>query len=1134
MSSRDEGLDSGEAPDLFECDPSESTTARPDTARIRNGLKDFQRETVDYVFSRLYGAEDPTDRFLVADEVGLGKTMVARGLIARVIDHLWDSTDRIDIVYICSNADIARQNINRLNVTGQRDFAHASRITLLPFTLNGLKQNRMNFISFTPGTSFDLKSSLGIAWERALLYRLLRQAWDFTGDGPLHVFRGASALQNFVWYVHDAEKQKMDASLADAFMIEIRKDPALKASFNTLNAHAVAQNGQFHGQKSWDRSWLIGELRGRLAVACLSALQPNLIILDEFQRFKNLLDGDDQASLLARYLFQCPGGRVLMLSATPYKMYTRPGETEEGTEEDHYTDFLRTFEFLNQDEGVTANFKQLLNEYRRVLLQLGQAPEAARSTLMELKDAIEAQLRRVMVRTERLAVSDNRNGMLRVVPAGGAQLHASDLRAYLALRKITDALGYNDPLEFWKSAPYLLNFMDDYKLKQAFAAEIASAQPLVLETDIPGSDHHRSDGFLLSWEDISAYQAIDPGNSRLRALGTDTVEAGLWQLLWIPPCLRYYHLDRPFDTPAAQRFTKRLVFSAWQVVPKVIAALMSYDAERRIVRSFEENPDPFEQRIKRRPLLRFARTEGRLTGMALLGMLYPCVTLARECDPLTFSTASETGSMEAPSLARLLAALEKHVAGLLAGLPITSNESGSEDERWYWAAPILLDLQYDPKETHAWLYQPHLPSHWIGEVEPDSAVQEETTHWAEHVAQALEAARDYHRGQFVLGRPPADLARVLAYMAVGGPGVVAWRALARITGGLSTANSARRTGAAQIAWAFRRLYNLPESMALIRGLYGSSMEAQRSEPMLPPAPPRPRDTPYWKQTLEYAAAGGLQMVMDEYTHLLVESRGLFGAMPNKICTEVSQEICATLTLRTSTVQIDAIHPAPESTGSSPTLQMEKRRMRGHFALRFGEERTDDGTGVLRAEQVRTAFNSPFWPFVLATTSVGQEGLDFHPYCHAVVHWNLPSNPVDLEQREGRVHRYKGHAVRKNIALAYGEWIALLDSPDPWEQLFDLAKSDRESRLSDIVPYWVFQHEGGAQIERHVPLLPLSRDSERLDWLLRALTLYRLVFGQSRQEDLLHSLDSQLSRLPAGDAKRFLEEIQINLEPPKAF
>lgn len=38
----------------------------------------------------------------------------------------------------------------------------------------------------------------------------------------------------------------------------------------------------------------------------------------------------------------------------------------------------------------------------------------------------------------------------------------------------------------------------------------------------------------------------------------------------------------------------------------------------------------------------------------------------------------------------------------------------------------------------------------------------------------------------------------------------------------------------------------------------------------------------------------------------------------------------------------------------------------------------DRDGQLRPEEVRHAFNSPFWPHVLITTSVGQEGLDFHP------------------------------------------------------------------------------------------------------------------------------------------------------------
>lgn len=93
-------------------------TDRPDTEAVIDGLKDFQRATVDYVFKRFYGPE-PTKRFLVADEVGLGKTLVARGVIARAIDYLWEDSERIEVIYICSNSDIARQNIQRLDEAKQ-------------------------------------------------------------------------------------------------------------------------------------------------------------------------------------------------------------------------------------------------------------------------------------------------------------------------------------------------------------------------------------------------------------------------------------------------------------------------------------------------------------------------------------------------------------------------------------------------------------------------------------------------------------------------------------------------------------------------------------------------------------------------------------------------------------------------------------------------------------------------------------------------------------------------------------------------------------------------------------------------------------------------------------------------------
>jgi hypothetical protein len=136
----------------------------------------------------------------------------------------------------------------------------------------------------------------------------------------------------------------------------------------------------------------------------------------------------------------------------------------------------------------------------------------------------------------------------------------------------------------------------------------------------------------------------------------------------------------------------------------------------------------------------------------------------------------------------------------------------------------------------------------------------------------------------------------------------------------------------------------------------------------------------------------------------------------------------------------------------------------------------------------------------------------------------------MEQREGRVHRYKGHAVRKNIATKYGlralqgRW---QQGSDPWEYLFDTAVKDRPEGVSDLVPYWIFETEGGARVQRHVPNLPLSSDVEKLVRLKQGLALYRLVFGQPRQEDLLSHLASRMTESEAATAVR---EWRIDLQP----
>jgi hypothetical protein len=427
---------------------------------------------------------------------------------------------------------------------------------------------------------------------------------------------------------------------------------------------------------------------------------------------------------------------------------------------------------------------------------------------------------------------------------------------------------------------------------------------------------------------------------------------------------------------------------------------------------------------------------------------------------------------------------------------------GPEDEAWYWAAPILLDLQFDKKATRDWLSQLGLAEIWSNE----SAVEEadgERSHWFEHV----EYARNLIGGRLRLGRQPDDLALVLAQMALAAPGIIALRSLSRAGDGLKTSVPLEvRTNAAQVGWSFRRLFNLPEAMALLRGM-------------------NVPEKPYWRQALEYCVSGCLQSTLDEYAHVLRESLGLLDKSSADTASKIARAMQEALSLRSSTVAVDQIKINPSRT----RIKVERvKRLRSHFAMRFGEEKNDDTQDVTRAEQVREAFNSPFWPFVLATTSVGQEGLDFHHYCHAVVHWNLPSNPVDLEQREGRVHRYKGHAVRKNLVLKYQANGLSGVFNDPWEELFTAGKCHRPAEASDLIPFWVFAFDGGAHIERHVPALPLSKDRERLAALRRSLAVYRMVFGQSQQEDLTAYL---LAHLPAAEIKRVSEELRINLEPP---
>jgi hypothetical protein len=356
-----------------------------------------------------------------------------------------------------------------------------------------------------------------------------------------------------------------------------------------------------------------------------------------------------------------------------------------------------------------------------------------------------------------------------------------------------------------------------------------------------------------------------------------------------------------------------------------------------------------------------------------------------------------------------------------------------------------------------------------------------------------------------LGKQPEDLFEVLTDIAIASPAVVALRGLLRVSPG--NRNSVGVMAAsAKSALGFRTLFNQPESIIMLQNYYPEGA--------------------YWQKVLKYGDDGNLQSVMDEYVHILLESLGLASHNdPDEVAIKIGYSINQALSIRAPSLKYDEITIDDDS----KKILMDKRSIRCRYALRFGSEDSSDVDGGSRDIDVRVAFNSPFKPFVLATTSVGQEGLDFHQYCHRVVHWNLPSNPVDLEQREGRVHRYKGHVIRRNIAKFYG--FASIDNSngdpiDPWKQLFAKAIADRDENENDLIPFWIF--EGDKKIERVIPLFPLSREVGNLERLKKSLVVYRSIFGQPRQEDLVEFMEENL---PEDEVKDMFEYAIIDLSPP---
>lgn len=988
-------------------------------------LKDFQKATVKHIVDIFKSKKQR--RVLLSDEVGLGKTIVSKGVIQAVGElsdeyGIWDD-NTYRVVYICSNANIVKQNTENLGIEDVMNIEE-SRLSMQHFIVakkvkelqKSKKSKPRILIPLTPGTSFNLQTSAGNMNERALMFAILSHLDDFKDHktalkNRLNIY-GANG-DNWTDIIDKYEKdikENVCTGYRENISKEVVNDDCYQEAKDLL-LKAIALNDYNTTNKA------ITLFRIIFCKISMKELNPDLVIMDEFQRFSSLLDleGNSEEAMLTRTFFGKEDGPfILLVSATPYKPFTTLEELNENKIDEQYQDFNKLADFLF-DGREDIVFQQVWHDYSKELCHISSDNL---DILIAKKNIAEDTMYEAMSRTERYRNSSQDDTYLKI--------STGDIASYCQMQEVLGECNKMSegrfgvktlPMEYAKSSPYLLSFMDKYKLKEKLAKAY---------TEHPWKIKQKQQ-YLIKKKNINTYERIPSCNAKLDKLSNilfgEKGEKHGEQLFWIPASHPYYKIPASNVFAKNHDFSKVLVFSAWEMVPRMIACMISYAIEQK--------------------------------------------SISHAFPSATYTNTKENSEKDA---------LDKQ-EGEKAGTGRLRRESL---ELVTCCSDFLKDaynpkayLGNDLKEIKAGIKENFKNTSRF------TLVEQPTT--AKFLLEAIKLLDSNTEEKILISEDGLD---TLVNMAIGSPGICFYRLL----GNKDLAQEAATKICNNI---FNRRYNA----AVIDILYNKKSVQT-----------------YFKQVIDYCVMGNLQAVLDEFAYMIDErSNG-----------ERNVEMIQKRMIESF---IDRNYQEIDTTESFGKEKKKKWRIRTHYAMPYGNIRmTDQATN--RANDVRLAFNSPFRPFILASTSVGQEGLDFHWYCRKIMHWNISSNPQDMEQREGRIDRYKSLFVRRNVAKFHPETYT-------WNEMFDLARTEaKEKGFCELVPYWSIPQDmlksiaetDREYIESIVPLYPLSMDYDRYRHMKSVLRLYRLTMGQPRQEELLEFFKD----MPAED----IDKLLFNLSPIK--
>lgn len=1007
---------------------------------MRKGAKEFQKATADRIEKIFRSGKQK--RVLLADEVGLGKTIVAREVIDRVRHIRMDANDDMyRVVYVCSNINIVQQNTSNLGMKDKLDISE-SRLSMQHLLIQEKvaelkKQGKYRedgryadgempelLIPLTPGTSFSMSSGCGNMNERALMYNMVIRMPEFQGWEsfllPFFMYYGDIKKKNWKDYVEFYSKRvdNCDSGYIDKIYRRLQSNTLFKTILPRLMTAMKSGNYDWN-----EKRFILSHLRMVFAQVSIEELEPDFVIMDEFQRFSSLIDSsnndDTEQGMLTKKFFGEMSGEnaplILLLSATPYKPYTTLEELNETNSDQQYEDFLKLTNFLFTGEKAKI-FKKVWERYS---LNLSQLNSDNFDILLASKNEAENDMYGAMCRTERISNSiiDTTTHVKNVAVTEGDLLSYCQMQALLRYCKKNDPKFKwgQVPMDYVKSSPYLLSFMDKY----IFKTDIMKALDVKNEGSVCLPFSERSQQLILKFHGIIYnYGELPANNARLEALKNVVfnLKKKSYCLLWIPASHPYY------DTPDSNvfklnhDFSKVLVFSSWEMVPRMIAFMLSYEEERLTI------------------------------GQGVGGATYTNQTGGQR-----LRDVNDKGDKDVKSKS-----LFEYVSPYLTGLYIPKESYGKNIDEIRASIENKIRRKITGNAGFSIVPTGRCRSTYLFKL----------VKW-------LDGQQNIELDTKII---PERAIRTLANMAIGSPAICLYR---RVGDAVFDVKQKNKNGIeSTLISQFTSLFNLRQSAGIMDILYKDG------------------DGAYFEDVFDYCVMGNMQAVIDEYIHMIDET----GSDVHGIVDTIYNSFVGVSSIEYTTYGKEVKH-----------------RLRTHYSLAYTNKKVDE-KNVSHAINVRQAFNSPFHPFVLTTTSIGQEGLDFHWYCRKIMHWNIPSNPQDIEQREGRINRYKCLAIRRNLASRYSGLFS-------WDDIFEKAEEELKGNDGGLVPYWClpvekFKHP--EMIERIVLMYPLSSDVERYRRMADVLALYRLTMGQPRQEELL--------RLFAGLTEEQVSDLLFNLSP----